>query len=68
MNRYRPLLAALLIAALGTAQATYLDDGGYFGSGHKSDDSGGVIGSGTSFLDDGNMGNGNRGGYFGSGN
>ncbi|HEY0734534.1 MAG TPA: hypothetical protein VGD69_06485 [Herpetosiphonaceae bacterium] len=95
MNRYRPLLAALLIAAFSTTQATYLDgemgngtrtgdgligsgtrtgsasfldDGGYLGSGNKSDDGGGVIGSGTSFLDDGEMGTDNRGGYFGSGN
>lgn len=82
MHRYRPLLAALLIAALGTAQTVYLDgvigsgtrtgsisfldDGGYLGSGNKSDDGGGSLGSGTttdgaSFLDE------NRGGYFGSG-
>lgn len=64
MHRYRPLLAALLIAALGTAQAAYLD--GVIGSGTRSDD-GGVIGSGTrtgsaNFFDE------NRGGYFGSGN
>lgn len=65
MNRSRPLIAALLIAALGTAQATYFD--GVIGSGTRSDDDGGVIGSGTragstSFLDE------HRGGYFGSGN
>jgi hypothetical protein len=63
MHRYRPLLAALLVAALGTAQTAYLD--GVIGSGTRSDDGGGTIGSGTrtgsaSFLD--------AGGYLGSGN
>lgn len=52
MNRYRPLLAALLFAALGASPTVYLDDGGMLGSGTRAD--------GTSFLDDG--------GYLGSGN
>ena len=65
MNRYRPLLAALLFAALGASPAAYFD-GGMLGSGTRTGstsffDGGGYLGSGNKSDD------GDDGGVIGSG-